>query len=239
MKRLKESNMPPIMSPIIKRSGSQEDLNVKHMNLGKSYVSALSSSLKDLKIKNLTLSGIKKNEQGLTDMFRNMPNGIQTLDVSSSSIGKESLTFLYDWMKKGYWNNTLKLEVLDLSNNKIGDEIAEYFIANLKLIDTDIHTLNLSKNNISNKAAVKLSELIEINITLQVLNLSWNQITEKGAVQLFKSIGQRNILRDLNISYNHIGRDGSMLAIEAVADLINEGSLKHLDLSYTNLNDAH
>ena len=94
--------MPPIPTPIVRRSGSQEDLNVRYLNLGKPYVSALSSSVKDLKLKNIILSGIKGNEEGLSEIIANMPKGIQTLDLSTSSIGNHSLEKLYLWMKKGY-----------------------------------------------------------------------------------------------------------------------------------------
>lgn len=117
--------------PLIKRNGSQEDLNLKDLNLGKPHISALSSSVKGLKLKNVILSGIKNNEDGISDMLQNLPKEVQNLDVSNSSIGFKSIENLYGWLKKGFRQGHINLKNLDLSNNKISDELGEKFVRKL------------------------------------------------------------------------------------------------------------
>lgn len=96
----------------------------------------------------------------------------------------------------------------------------------------------MSKNFIGNKTVTKLAEWIEGTPTLEILNLSWNRITETGAVSFLSNILNLTI-RDLNLAYNHIGLPNSILAIEALSQLINEGTLRHLDMSFTNLDETH
>lgn len=47
------------------------------------------------------------------------------------------------------------------------------------------------------------------------------------------------MLRDLNLAYNKLGKTGSLDIIKSLGDVINAGVLKHLNLSYTNLNYDH
>ncbi|CAI2373014.1 unnamed protein product [Moneuplotes crassus] len=234
MSRLHDSNLPAIAIPMIKRRGSQEEMNLKNLHLGKQYISALSSSMQGLDLKNVIVSGVKNNEQGISEMFENLPKGVQSLDASSSSIGLQSLDNLYFWLSKGYKKSSLKLRHLNLSNNKITDSLGERFFTKMISIDTNIKALNLSKNLIGNKTITKMAEWIEGNPSLKVLNLSWNRIGESGAVEFLSAICTLT-LRDLNLAYNRIGLGGSTLAVEALLKLINEGYLRHLDISYTNL----
>jgi Ran GTPase-activating protein (RanGAP) involved in mRNA processing and transport len=88
-------------------------------------------------------------------------------------------------------------------------------------------------------AILKLSEFIENNVTLKILNVSWNRITEKGAVPLLKSITNKSVLRDLNLAYNKLGKLGSLVVVNSLGDVINAGFLKHLNLSYTDLDYTH
>lgn len=120
--------------------------------------------------------------------MHNLPNLLQKLDISSSSVGSASLEKLYMWLKSNYRTGALTLKHLDLSNNSISDQVAFDFIQKLLSIDVDLVSLNLSRNSIGDRAMNKLSDFVEINITLQILNISWNRITEKGAVPLLKSI---------------------------------------------------
>ena len=80
IERLNKYKVPPSSSGLIKRSGSEKELNVKDYNLTKPYVSALSCSVKDLNIKNLTLSSINRNDEGVAEIFKNLSSGIEKLD---------------------------------------------------------------------------------------------------------------------------------------------------------------
>lgn len=72
-------NVPPTPSGLIKRSGSEKNINVKDFNLGKPFVSALSCSMKDMNIKSLTLSTVNNNEEGITEVFANLCPGVERL----------------------------------------------------------------------------------------------------------------------------------------------------------------
>ena len=102
-------------------------MNVRDYNLSKPYVSALSSSMKDMNIKNLTLSTINNNEEGITEVFSNLWPGVEKLNWSNSSIGELSLLKLWCYMKEGFRQNNLNLKLINLSNNKISDEAAVKF----------------------------------------------------------------------------------------------------------------
>jgi hypothetical protein len=136
----------PTPTILFKRQGSQEDINLKNMNLSKPYVSAFGSSVKDLKLKSLTLSGIRRNETGISKILKNLPVKLQKLDLSGSSVGPMALHKLYIWLKDNHILGSMTLRHLNLSNNKIGDQAAFEFFTNLLLIDVDLLTLNLSKN---------------------------------------------------------------------------------------------
>lgn len=199
---------------------------------------AISSSMKELNPKSVTLNNVKANERGVTDLFENLTDDIESIDVSSSSIGKKSLYKLYEWMKKLFRNDTLKLKHLNLSNNQISDAVASEFIWNLKLIDVDLEKLDLSKNMLSEETSQQIADFLELTHTLKTLNLSWNRINDRAAIPLLQAMLKSHTIRNLNLSYNRLGKSNSMDIIEAIAKVVNEGTIKHLDLSYNNFNAA-
>lgn len=208
---------------------------LNNMNLGKAHVFALSSSIKGRKFKELVLSSINNNEEGIIDIFKNLPIGLQKLDASKSSIGERSLLNLFNWLRDGFKQNCLALRYLNLSNNKISNFSAFIFCKNLKTIEVDLIHLDLSKNFISDSAAGELAEVVEASHTLKILNLGWNHIGAKGAIPLFVGIKSSAVVRNFTLAYNRIGRGESEFMIEQMSQTINEGTLKHLDLSYNNL----
>ena len=153
IERLQKYKVPPTPSGLIKRSGSEKDLSVKDYNLGKPYVSALSWSMKDLSIKNLTLSTINRNEEGISEMFSNLCSGVEKLDWSNSSIGENSLLRLWSYMKDSWNKGWLNLKLLNLSNNKISDESMKLFFNEFRTIDNDIEEIDLCRNFLGDGAA--------------------------------------------------------------------------------------
>lgn len=210
-------------------------MNVKNFNLSKPYVSALSSSMKDMNIKSLTLSTINNNEEGITEVFANLWPGVEKLDWSNSSIGELSLFKLCSYMQNGFRQNTLNLKLINLSNNKINDEVAANFFDQIKLIENDIEELDLSRNLLSDNATKSLSNFMEHSYTIKTLNLSWNNIGARGGIALFYGIYKGRTLKNLNFSYNWLGRGNWIELIEIMIEAINEETLRHLDLSFNNI----
>ena len=97
--------------------------------------------------------------------------------------------------------------------------------------------LNLSKNNLSNKAAETLSQILIMNNSITVLFLHWNKIQGKGAISLFKALEKNEILQVFDISFNTIGSDPENKVAKQLSSTCEENKgLVHLDISHCNFN---
>lgn len=166
----------------------------------------------------------------------NLKPGIQTIDWSSSSAGYKSVQKLWGWFTTWFENNCLSLKRLNLSNNKLSDRAGVCLSKGLRSVEIDLEELDLSKNLIGDMTPIDLAKFIEFSYTMKILNLGWNNISAKGGIPLFFSIYKGRTLRNLNMSYNCLGRGNSIEIIEMVVEAVNEETLKHLDLSFNNLN---
>lgn len=236
MQTCKKYRVLPSPTVLIKRTGSDKEISTRNLNLGKPYISALSSSMSQLNIKKLNLSNVRRNESGITDIICNLKPGIEQLDLSKSSIGLKSITNLWKWMDDWFRQNNHNLKYLNLSHNKLSDEAGVCLANGLSCIEIDLEELNISNNLLGDNTAKGLSKFIEYSYTMKLLNLGWNQITAKGGIPLFFGVYKGRTLRSINVSYNWLGRGSSHELIEMIVEAVNEETLRHLDLSYNNMN---
>jgi Ran GTPase-activating protein (RanGAP) involved in mRNA processing and transport len=196
----------------------------------------------DLSYNGLTSEGLKKffsiltntnSIGGLKNLFLR-GNGIEVKDVSP--------TYIYD-----FFNSTgRELKILDLSENKIGDNFAS-ILANIlkssrRFLASGWHGcklefLHLRNNSIGLEGAKAFATLFEgKNPHLSGIDLSYNKIGDKGAILLGNAL-ERNtetILAHLNLRNNKIRDEGATALATA---LLTNTALKHLDLSMNYMKD--
>jgi len=80
-------------------------------------------------------------------------------------------------------NNSRILTILDLTDNKVGDEEVNTICQSL-IINTTLTKLNLSHNKIGSTGAKAISEVLKRNKTLTELNLLHNEIGIDGALSI-------------------------------------------------------
>ena len=151
---------------------------------------------------------------------------LQTLDLSSNSIGSEGAVSLAEGLKC-----CTNLQTLDLSYNSIGSEDAVSLAEGLKCC-TNLQTLDLSSNSIGSEGAVPLAEGLKCCTNLQTLDLSSNSIGSGGAVSLAEGLKCCTNLQTLDLSSNSIGSEG---AVSLAGGLKCCTNLQTLDLSLNNI----
>jgi Ran GTPase-activating protein (RanGAP) involved in mRNA processing and transport len=94
---------------------------------------------------------------------------------------------------------------LTLSKNNLQDSVIEIVNALHKnREETALKKLDISWNNITDKACTHIAKMIMGNITLESLNVSNNNIAEHGVGELTKALFENTTLTDLNILGNQI-----------------------------------
>ena len=123
------------------------------------------------------------------------------------------------------------LEVLNLSDNKVGDagavNLANSFSFKCKLVG-----VNLSSSGIGDAGATALARSLHRNYAMRKLDLHNNRISDAGTEALAKSL-PLNTLEELNLSSNSIGDAGA----EALVKFIFLGNLRELSLANNNIGD--
>lgn len=139
-------------------------------------------------------------------------------------------------MTRGALSGKSKLRMLNLSNNRLKDELLLTLCRGLKASNPDLKELNLSKNMMGDFSAIVLGDFLEHAISLELLDLSWNRITSYGGTKIFQGLKAGCSVRSVNIAYNLLGKSSTFEFVEAVQLAVNEDNLKHLDLSYNRMN---
>ena len=138
-------------------------------------------------------------------------------------------------MKKladGLDDNT-SLVRLNLFNNKIADQGVYYLCLN----NCKLRTLYLGQNQITDKGAEYLSEMLKTNTTLTQLGLSNNEITDLGVIHIANSLTHENTtLKELYLWGNKLI---DQTCIDALVDmLVYNRTLNKLVLFDCNLSDS-
>ena len=129
---------------------------------------------------------------------------LQTLDLSSNSIGSEGAVALAEVLRC-----CTNLKTLNLRDTGIGSDCVVTLAEGLKCC-TNLRTLDLSYNSIGLDGAVALVKVLKCCANLQTLNLSDNGIGSDGVVALAEGLKCCTNLQTLALSYNSIGSDGAV-----------------------------
>ena len=215
----------------------------------KEYVNKITESLQinahlqSLKLKNITIEGVEL----ISEIVRTNKT-LQKLDLSNNKLSDDGTITISDGLK----NNTTLLE-LNISHNNITNKaiknITEFIQVNTTLKKLDLSynilsddgatlissclkcnnllELNISHNNITNKAIKNITEFIQVNTTLKKLDLSYNILSDDGATLISSCLKCNNLL-ELNISHNGITDKGTKEIAEAIEISL---TLQNIDIS--------
>ncbi|CAF3484493.1 unnamed protein product [Rotaria sp. Silwood1] len=155
-------------------------------------------------------------------------------------------------------NSCVHLNLLDLSNNKIGKKGFESIVDTLNYLPSlrylslancgiedsygtrigdlcrpkKLLELNLSGNEFEENACIFIGHALTENTNLLHLNLSWNLIRGVAPVSLFRGIEVNQSLTELDLSWNGLSYDGSV-ALRRV--LIVNKVLQRLNINNCNI----
>ena len=153
---------------------------------------------------------------------------ISHLDLGTNNIGPLGCFEICKLLKR----TKSQLSWLNLKNNKLTEEAANYLAEAIEEINCKLHTLYLSRNKISATGTQHLAKAINNNNNCQLhtLDLSGNNTSDTGAQYLAEAINNINCqLRALDLSENNISAIGAQHLAEAMKD--NNCLLRTLNLS--------
>ncbi|CAI2371034.1 unnamed protein product [Moneuplotes crassus] len=211
---------------------TDEDINLKSFYMGKRYANAFSKGIRDNpSLKNINISRNNLDDESLKAIIESVSDQVETIDLSNN----DKIT------ASGYQKIGLMLEDPQKDLNSLileGNTIIDPYLCHMKdgLGYNDyLKFLNLSKNNITNKGAKILANILIMNNSLRVLFLHWNKIQPKGASAIFKALESNQVLQVLDMSFNTIGSDAEHIASKQFSQTCSENKgLLHLDLSHCN-----
>ena len=163
-------------------------------------------------------------------------SNIRTLDLSSNTITAAGAGVLARFLSQG---GATVLKHLNLSNNKLCDEGAQFVSEMLKSTHQDIHLLDLAKNNIQWEGALHVAEAISFAAChVTELSLAGNSVGSQGMVALSASLIFNRSMQSLDVSANQIGDIGvEALAYKWPAERGSLHSLISLNLSENDITE--
>lgn len=124
------------------------------------------------------------------------------------------------------------LRIVDISNNKIGDQAMASIIASITESEfrATITVLNISNNSLDYQTGVALRGLLQApRVSLHTLNVAWNQIRDEGASELFDGLAGNSSVAHLMMAWNGLGSDA---ACAKLAVAMKSSRLEVLDISH-------
>ena len=158
---------------------------------------------------------------------------ISHLDLGTNNIGPLGCFEICKLLKR----TKSQLSWLNLKNNKLTEEAANYLAEAIEDINCKLHTLYLSRNKISATGTQHLAKAINNNnnCLLHTLDLSENNISDIGAQHLVQAINNNCQLRTLHLRENNISDMGAKHFAEAINN--NNCQLCTLNLTANNISD--
>ena len=194
---------------ILKRKGNENQINLKNNQLGDEYVTALSHSLKfSDHINELNLSANRLTFYGVNPLINSIRENkklIKRLKVLDLSNNRIGENSIKNLIKY-IQEEDCELKELNLEGNSLGDKLIKDLCEIIsKCLSDKLIYLNLAKNSISDELGINLANIIQNCINMQIMIISWNHIKNKGATLIFKQLRKHNEMKVFDISWNTIG----------------------------------
>ena len=165
----------------------------------------------------------ESNESGSVVQSKLEEIGFNAVDFSVCDLAPADCTAVAHFLQ-----SCKQLSHISLAGNNIGPLGCVEIVKLFDISKSQLTSLNLMANNITDKGVKLLSEGFVNNNKLHSLNLSVNNITDKGVKVLSEGLVNNNNLRSLNLSYNNITDKGVKLLSEV---LVNNNKLCSLILA--------
>jgi hypothetical protein len=209
IKALKENNLVPNPTGILKRNGHENVINLNNMKMGDEYIKCLSKSLKLADhLTELHLSGNIITNQGITPLLSsisdnyNLIKRVSVLDLSFNRLGRLGVNSLIELID----NTSCELTHLNLEANCLGNPLITLLVNEIvKNLSEKIKYLNFGQNNINDDICLCLANMVEQCESLQVLILYWNQLKNYGAAQIIGKLKAHKEIKVIDLGWNMIG----------------------------------
>ena len=118
----------------------------------------------------------------------------------------------------------------------VDDECVEMLAGGVNFMSSEglknVRTLNMTTNNITERGAATLAEMLKENRTLEQLDVNHNSIGDGGATALAEMLKENRTLQQLNVSLNSIGVGGAT----ALAEMLKENrTLQQLNVMHNSI----
>jgi Leucine-rich repeat (LRR) protein len=163
---------------------------------------------------------------------------LNELNISKNQIDSKEVVNLVNSLVtqpqfSSFQDNKVKLTILNIGSNKIGDAGANAISELLKR--SNLTELDISNNKIGYTGAIAIAKAMEKHLSLTKLDISNNYISNFGVEEIAKALQINTTLKELIIFGNDIFIDGVQFIAKA---LTLNSSLTKLDISYNSIDDA-
>ena len=177
-------------------------------------------------LEELNLSHNHLQDAGIINICKANLTKLAVLNISHNNITTGSASYIETFL-----HNT-KLQMLDLSGNKLQESGYACIFKNLQLTLSNLSSLRISHSNVVNEAADELSTFLLHNLYLQEFDFSHNNLLMSDFIKIFNGMRHTFTLKIINISHSMITDD----AADALANiLLYNIKLKDINLSFNNL----
>jgi len=118
-------------------------------------------------------------------------------------------------MFRGALGGDATIHELNFQGDKLKGEGARALAKMLSLDIGSITSVDLTRNDIDDKACVALANMLPLNSTLQKLTLRYNRIGLEGCRAFAAAIPKNRTLRELYLGHNLIGDEGAACIAKA------------------------
>eukprot|EP00798_Chlamydomonas_sp_ICE-L_P022708 gene22707-29864_t len=223
-----------------------QKLQLKHAAMSKAYAASIICKVMSLELSESTLGqngakiiaelldcGLQLKHAAISKAYAaSSICNVTSLDLSENPLGLNGAKIIADLLDCGV-TRTQFLTVLKLNKCGIPDLGGVAICAGLNNGNQTLTVLHMSNNQLGNKAAQSLGELLKNGITkLSDVDLGWNAIKVEGARSLFSGLENNESLTSLDLGWNGVETEGGKYVGKMLAK---NSTLLKLDLTNTRL----
>lgn len=231
LSNLDKNNLRPKTFGLVKRTGSENSIDIRLFSMGDKYAEAFSHGLKHYPLlETLNLKSNRLTDMGNEKILNNVElRQIKHINLAENKIGPKSLEKIVEMISISECRlKSLNLEKTHITAKLIPD------LCNSLIYNKRLTKLVLAKNGLTDIATKYFKDLLAQNISLKILDLHWNNFGPQGAMNIFDGLVKNNTLMVLDVSWNSMGK--SKLSAESIGKALKSNyTLAHLDLSYNSI----
>ena len=193
---------------------------LKDIDLSNNQMSNETLDITDTIVANTHLENLDLSHCGLSEIkISTKPSSLKVLNVNGNCMSNSALFI------KNFISKSACFHSLSLSNCTLNETVLMKLLIKVK---NSLKHLDLSFNEISDKAAKSVADVIHRNTDLEHLNLSNCKLQEEGLSLILKAVKKAGALKYLNLESNLLN---NILADEMAVLIRDNNVLNHLFLS--------